>query len=469
MFVRFLQKYHPTRRAVYRLGRGRAENVCRQVTPWLNESDWILDIGAGTCNVCEILAERDFDVTPVDVEDLSFVDGLRAKIFDGERLPFDDDEFDVALLLAVLHHTEHPERLLAEAARVAPRLIVMEDVCENRLQKYATRAIDSLLNLEFLGHPHTNKSDDEWRRIFAATGLRLLAAADERWLAVKSATYSLERDDSRRASADFAGSASVRKECRSRFSRMIKSRKMVVAMVAAVTIATIAAGGVTLANRAVIAGAQSALVDSPTDVQIAPVVIVLGARVYDDGRLYLTTQDRVDTAVELYRTGKVSKLLITGDHGQESYDEVNSMRRHAVSQGIPARDIFMDHAGFDTYDSMYRARDVFGVKRAIVVTQKFHLARAVYTARALGIDAVGVPADRRVYIKAALFDAREALARAKAFVELAYLRPSPKYLGPAIDITGDGRVTMDKIDPGPAESRTATTAPRPKWPTRGRR
>jgi len=324
----------------------------------------------------------------------------------------------------------------------------MEDVCERRLQRIATRTIDSLLNLEFFGHPHTNKSDSEWRRIFAGVGLRLLGVGEERWLAISSVTYHLERDSAtRRGPADGAFLSQLDGlERQSRLSRLMKSRRVASILVAAVTIATVAAGAIGLANRAVIAGAETTVVDSPADAPSAPVAIVLGARVYDDGRLFPTTQDRVDTAVELYRAGKVDKLLISGDHGRQSYDEVNSMRRHAASRGVPARDIFMDHAGFDTYDSMYRARDVFGVKRALVVTQRFHLARAVYTARALGIDAVGVVADKRAYVKAALFDAREAFARAKAYLELSYLRPRPKFLGPTIDITGDGRVTMDEVD-----------------------
>ena len=157
-------------------------------------------------------------------------------------------------------------------------------------------------------------------------------------------------------------------------------------------------------------------------------------------------KDRVKTAVELYNSGKVSKLLMTGDNGRDDYDEVNYMRKYAESLGVPTEDIFMDHAGFNTYDSMYRARDVFNVESALIVTQEFHLSRALYIARSMGLDVKGVVADKHVYRGLVYNEAREILARNKAFLNVSVIKPKPKFLGPTIPITGDGRATHDLIE-----------------------
>ncbi len=176
----------------------------------------------------------------------------------------------------------------------------------------------------------------------------------------------------------------------------------------------------------------------------AHTAIVLGAYVDPEGWLSDMLEDRVMTAVELYRRGKVKKLLMTGDHGEESYDEVNNMRLYAEKEGVPTEDIFMDHAGFKTYESMYRADKVFKVKSALVVTQHFHLARAVYLARSRGLDATGVIADRRKYWNVEYNYIREVPARVKDFIQVNYTKPLPTFLGPVISIEGDGRATHDK-------------------------
>lgn len=175
----------------------------------------------------------------------------------------------------------------------------------------------------------------------------------------------------------------------------------------------------------------------------AQAALVLGAYVFPDGRVSMMVEDRLEAALALYRSGKVKKILVTGDHGRLEYDEVNTMRKYLESKGVPPEDIFMDHAGFDTYDSMYRARDVFQVRSAIVVTQRFHLPRAIYIARALGLEAQGVVADRWVYAKAEYYELRELAARTKAFRDVV-LRAKPKLLGPVIPISGDGRATHDQ-------------------------
>jgi SanA protein len=201
-----------------------------------------------------------------------------------------------------------------------------------------------------------------------------------------------------------------------------------------------------LANGIIIKTSDKYIAATIEEAPKAQVAVVLGALVFRDGRLSYVLADRVDTAIDLYRKKKVDKILLTGDHGRVSYDEVNAMRRYALKHGIPPEDVFMDHAGFSTYESMFRARDVFRVKSAIIVTQRFHLARSVYTARALGIDAMGVEADRHIYIHPLLNNAREILARTKAFIDVNITHPNPKFLGPQIPITGDGRLTNDESD-----------------------
>lgn len=177
--------------------------------------------------------------------------------------------------------------------------------------------------------------------------------------------------------------------------------------------------------------------------------IVLGASVHRKGTPSDMLRDRLDTALELYRAGKVRKLLLTGDHGRRGYDEVSVMRKHVLARGARAEDVFTDHAGFTTYESMARARAVFGVDGAIVVTQAFHLPRAVYLARGLGLPAVGVEADRHRYRTGLQLGIREALAQVKAFVDMQVGR-RPRVLGPPIDISGDGRATWDRDRRRPA-------------------
>ena len=179
------------------------------------------------------------------------------------------------------------------------------------------------------------------------------------------------------------------------------------------------------------------------DVPARPVAIVLGARVYDNGTPSGMLEDRLATALELYQAGRVKKILVSGDHGRTAYDEVNVMRRWLQDRRVAPQDIFMDHAGFDTYNTMTRARQVFAVDAAIVVTQHFHLLRAVYLARAAGIDAVGLQADRYFYPHLWYHAVRESVARLKAFAEVQLHLP-PHHLGPQIPITGDGQATWDE-------------------------
>ncbi len=169
-------------------------------------------------------------------------------------------------------------------------------------------------------------------------------------------------------------------------------------------------------------------------------IIVLGCLVRPDGNPSGMLEDRLITAIELYENGVSSVILMSGDHGTKEYDEVNAMRSYAVSAGIPIEKIFMDHAGFCTYDSIYRLRDIFSAKKVVIVTQEYHLYRSLYIAEQLGIEAWGVSADRHTYRKQALRDIREIFARNKDFLTVK-LNIKPKYLGEKIDLTGDGRIT----------------------------
>jgi SanA protein len=203
----------------------------------------------------------------------------------------------------------------------------------------------------------------------------------------------------------------------------------------------IAGLGLVVFNLIIVRSARAAIVDKIASVPQAPVAIILGAGVYPDGTPSAMLVDRLETGIKLYKAGKVGRLLLTGQHSTTTYDETNAMLHYVLAHGIPDQDVFTDHAGFSTYDSMYRARDVFQVTNALVVTQSFHLARAVYTARSLGIDAIGVSADIQHYPSLWHNVLREWVARSKAYVDLHVLKPKPKFLGPVIPITGDGRTS----------------------------
>ena len=171
-------------------------------------------------------------------------------------------------------------------------------------------------------------------------------------------------------------------------------------------------------------------------------IIVLGAGIWGDKPSPML-QDRLDEAIKLYEIGVAPKIIMSGDHGRTSYDEVNIMKDYAINKGIPSEDIFMDHAGFSTYESIYRAKEIFEVKKPVVVTQKYHLYRALHISNSLDLNAVGVNADPRLYSGQLYREFREILARNKDFVQ-ALLKLKPTYLGETIPVSGDGNITNDK-------------------------
>lgn len=179
----------------------------------------------------------------------------------------------------------------------------------------------------------------------------------------------------------------------------------------------------------------------------ADCIMVLGCGIKKDGEPTRMLKDRLDQGIALYQAGAAPKLLMSGDHGRVQYDEVNKMKEYAVERGVPSEDVFMDHAGFSTYESMYRAREVFQVEKMIVVTQKYHLYRAVYDAGQMGMETVGVPAKEVRYGGQRTRDLREILARNKDIVTC-LVKPKPTYLGEAIPVSGDGNVTNDTATDG---------------------
>ena len=177
-------------------------------------------------------------------------------------------------------------------------------------------------------------------------------------------------------------------------------------------------------------------------IEDADCILVLGCLVKSDGVPSDMLSDRLRRGVELYDLGAAPKLLMSGDHGRVDYDEVDAMKRYAVDAGIASADIFMDHAGFSTYESLYRARDVFQAKKLIIVSQDYHLYRALFIAQSLGLEAYGVSSDYRNYMGQTGREIREVLARVKD-IGYSLLQPKPTYLGPVIPISGSGELTHD--------------------------
>lgn len=171
-------------------------------------------------------------------------------------------------------------------------------------------------------------------------------------------------------------------------------------------------------------------------------ILVLGCGVHGDTPSHML-EDRLLQGIELYELGASGKMIMSGDHGKDFYDEVNVMKNFAIERGVPSENIFMDHAGFSTYESMYRARDIFKAEKILIVTQDYHLHRAIHDARALGIEAYGVASNPRSYAGQLYRDIREILARNKDFV-YGIFKPEPTFLGDAIPVWGNGNDTNDK-------------------------
>ena len=214
-------------------------------------------------------------------------------------------------------------------------------------------------------------------------------------------------------------------------------------LIALILLTLVVAGSVLAINFYVISSAEHWIVDQAQTADLdADCILVLGAGLKPNGTPNHMLQDRLDVAITLYHSGAAPKILLSGDNGQEHYDEVNAMKVYVENAGIPKEDIFLDHAGFSTYETMVRAREIFQVEKALVVTQGYHQYRALYLARGLGMEAWGLVSDPRTYVGQPYREFREILARNKDFFYL-IVKPDPTYLGDVIPISGNGLITRD--------------------------
>jgi vancomycin permeability regulator SanA len=224
--------------------------------------------------------------------------------------------------------------------------------------------------------------------------------------------------------------------------KLIKSFKKIVALLLCLCLI----GGVALIliNARVKSVVKESIltVDEAKELEDIDCIIVLGCQVKADGSLSHMLRDRLERGTELYKQEAAPKIIMSGDHGQVDYDEVNAMKQYAIENGVPSEDVFMDHAGFSTYETVYRARDIFEAEKVIIVTQEYHLYRALYIAKQLGVEAYGVSADLNRYAGQSMRDLREILARNKDFAKCIF-KPEPTYLGEAIPVSGNGDATND--------------------------
>lgn len=226
---------------------------------------------------------------------------------------------------------------------------------------------------------------------------------------------------------------------------MKKKKKILFAILATfLCLCLLGIGAVLGINAYVKATAAPLLLSSEEAAELAQVdcIIVLGCQVKADGSPSDMLRDRLTRGIELYNLGAAPKLIMSGDHGQVEYNEVGTMKQFAIDAGVPSQDIFMDHAGFSTYETVYRAKEIFGAEKVLIVTQQYHLYRALYIAESLGLEAHGVAADYRTYSGQAARDLREILARCKDFLTSTF-QPEPTYLGETIPVSGNGDRTND--------------------------
>lgn len=172
-------------------------------------------------------------------------------------------------------------------------------------------------------------------------------------------------------------------------------------------------------------------------------IVVLGAGVNKDGTPSAILEDRLKTAIKVLDYVENGKLILSGDHGSENYNEVTAMKNYILkNKHIDEKNIFLDHAGFSTYESIYRAKEIFNVKKIIIVTNEYHLPRALYLAKQMDIEAYGVASDLRNYYYMSSYIKREKAAQVKDFIYVNVLKPKPTFLGDKIPVQfSDGRIT----------------------------
>lgn len=220
-------------------------------------------------------------------------------------------------------------------------------------------------------------------------------------------------------------------------------KKLKLTFIIFIIIGIITVSGVFMVNWFVKLSTKDKIIENYTNIKDADAILILGCQVKPDGSLSLMLKDRLDKGIELYKSGVAPKVIVSGDHGRDDYDEVNAMKKYMIQNEVPSEDIFMDHAGFNTYDSMYRAKNIFNVNRCVVVTQKYHLYRSIYIGNALGMETCGVPAQNIKYVGQLGRDIREVLARDKDIVKCIF-KPQATYMGDTIPVSSNGDITNDK-------------------------
>ena len=229
---------------------------------------------------------------------------------------------------------------------------------------------------------------------------------------------------------------------------ILKRKAFVVALCCVMALALLGVAFVLGVNAFVVGSTDDRVITVQEAAQIDGVdcILVLGCLVKSDGTPSDMLNDRLAVGVQVYEgllaAGSDTPLLMSGDHGREEYNEVYAMKQYAIAAGVESSEIFMDHAGFSTYESIYRAKEIFGAEKIVIVTQGYHLSRALYIAESMGLEAYGVSADLRSYRGQLNRDVREILARNKDFIT-SMLKPVPTYLGESISLEGDGDVTND--------------------------
>jgi len=194
MSLAILQNNSLLKELVFKVWLWDAKFKIERISEYLSLKDKILDIGTGPGSVCLLMQREGYNLTPVDVIDQTLSSEVEPNIYSGKKLPYKNSSFDTALILTVLHHTTNPRDVLLEAKRVSKKIIIIEDIYSNPIQKYLTFFVDSIVNLEFVSHPHSNKSDSEWKKTFIELGLQLRDAKYDRFLLFfKQATYFLEK------------------------------------------------------------------------------------------------------------------------------------------------------------------------------------------------------------------------------------------------------------------------------------
>ncbi len=194
MSLQFWQKYNFLTAPIRRLWLWDARQKLEKIAPYLSKNEHILEVGSGLGTVAHTLRQADYQVEPLDIQNHSLFPEIQPTIYDGRHFPYEDNHFDTVLILTVLHHTPHPEQIVAEAQRVGRKIIIIEDIYQNIFQKYLTFAVDSVVNWEFVGHPHSNRTDRAWRATFAKLGLEIKASYAYRFVGFfRQVLYVLER------------------------------------------------------------------------------------------------------------------------------------------------------------------------------------------------------------------------------------------------------------------------------------